>query len=74
MFYYFTTADFFTHGTIEVIINNSFVAYEDVSDNTEGITQIKSTYSIMGHEMRVLTSYIKKVNGRHLNLEGISET
>lgn len=59
VFYYFTTADFFTQGTIEVLSDNSFVAYEDVTGNSDGITKVKSTSTLMGDKMDVSTSYLQ---------------
>jgi hypothetical protein len=59
VFYYFTTADFFTQGTIEVIGENEFVAYEDVSGNADGVTQVRSTSRLTDNEMHVSTSYLK---------------
>ena len=59
VFYYFTTAGFYTRGTIEVIGETTFVAYEDVEGNANGITKVKSTSTLMGNKMRVSTSYLK---------------
>lgn len=59
VFYYFTTADFFTQGSIEFISENEFIAYEDVSGNADGITQVKSTSQLLDDEMNVSTSYLK---------------
>jgi len=62
VFYYFTTADFMTQGEIEVLSNNSFVAYEDVSGDSEmskGITKVKSVSTLERDQMTVATSYLK---------------
>lgn len=60
VFYYFTTAGFYTNGWMEIINDSSFVAYEDVTGNKDGITQVKSTSKLMGDSMSVSTSYFKK--------------
>jgi len=64
-FYYFTTADFYTQGRIEVLDNNTFVAYEKVTGESamsQGISEVKSTSKSNGTEMIVETSYLK--NGK----------
>lgn len=61
-FYYFTTADFYTTGTIEAQGDGSFVAYEDVtgeSEKAKGITKVRSTSELLGDKMVVATSYLK---------------
>ncbi|MFD2166936.1 hypothetical protein ACFSJY_11795 [Thalassotalea euphylliae] len=62
VFYYFTTAGFYTQGWIEQIADNAFVAYEDVSGNKDGITQVKSTSTLTPNKITVETSYFKKGN------------
>lgn len=59
VFYYFTTAEFFTQGTIEVD-SDTFIAYEEVSGNDDGITKVKSTSRLLGDSMQIETSYFKK--------------
>jgi len=60
VFYYFTTADFYTQGTIEVVNEHSFIAFEEVSGSAEGITQVKSTSTLVKGQLEVATSYLKK--------------
>ncbi|WP_462159670.1 hypothetical protein [Pseudoalteromonas sp. GB56] len=60
VFYYFTTADFFTQGTLEITEDGSFIAYEDVTGSSEGITQVKSTSSFKDGQFTVTTQYLKK--------------
>jgi len=43
VFYYFTTAGFYTSGKIDVVSQQEFVAYEAVEGNQDGITKVKST-------------------------------
>jgi len=62
VFYYFTTADFHTKGEIEIIDSNTFVAYENVTGNQDGITKVKSTSTLASNSMTVSTSYLK--NGK----------
>lgn len=60
VFYYFTTAGFYTQGYMEMVSDNSFVAYEDVTGNKDGITKVKSTSTLNGDSMEVATSYLKQ--------------
>lgn len=60
VFYYFTTAGFYTNGYMEWQDSNTFVAYEDVTGNQSGITKVKSTSKLKGDTMTVATSYLKK--------------
>lgn len=60
VFYYFTTAGFYTQGHMEMVSDNSFVAYEDVTGNKDGITKVKSTSTLNGDSMEVATSYLKQ--------------
>lgn len=60
VFYYFTTAEFFTQGRIELVDANTFIAYEEVTNNKDGITQVKSTSKLLDGKMDVSTSYLKK--------------
>lgn len=59
VFYYFTTADFYTHGRIKVVDETSFIAYEDVNGSKDGITKVKSTSTIKADVITVITSYLK---------------
>ena len=59
VFYYFTTADFYTQGTLEVTEDGSFIAYEDVTGSSEGITRVKSTSSYVDDQFVVTTQYLK---------------
>jgi hypothetical protein len=60
VFYYFTTAGFYTKGIIKVLSPTQFVAYEDVTGNKEGITKVKSTNDLKGDKFIVSTTYLKK--------------
>jgi hypothetical protein len=46
VFFYFTTAGFYTHGTMTVT-GTRIVSHEQVIGNKNGITQVKSTSEIM---------------------------
>ncbi|MCF6437689.1 hypothetical protein [Pseudoalteromonas sp. MMG022] len=59
VFFYFTTAGFYTQGTMDVLDDGSFVAYEDVAGNQDGITKVKSTSRFVDGEMEVSTQYLK---------------
>lgn len=75
LFYYFTTADFMTVGEIEVLSENSFVAYEDVdgeSEMSKGITRVRSVSTLAKDKITVATSYLK--NGEWTKPESRSYT
>ncbi|NMP15045.1 hypothetical protein [Thalassotalea sp. Y01] len=59
VFYYFTTADFYTQGYIEIVSDNSFIAYEDVTGNEDGITKVRSTSVLEKDKLTVSTAYFK---------------
>jgi hypothetical protein len=59
-FYYFTTAGFYTRGTIE-FEGDKMITHEEVTGNDDGITKVKGTTELLpGGKMRVLTQYFKK--------------
>ncbi|MCG7536133.1 hypothetical protein [Pseudoalteromonas sp. OOF1S-7] len=60
VFYYFTTAGFYTQGTIEVLSPTEFVAFEDVTGNQDGITQVKSISRFTDGHFTVSTQYLKQ--------------
>ena len=60
VFYYFTTAGFYTKGVMKVLSPTQFVAYEDVTASKEGITKVKSTSEFKDQQFVVSTSYLKK--------------
>lgn len=62
VFYYFTTAGFFTTGTIEIVGEDSFIANETVTGNQDGITKVKSMTRMLNNKMQVETSFLK--NGK----------
>ena len=58
-FYYFTTAGFYTRGTIE-FEGDKMITHEEVTGNDDGITKVKGTTELLpGGKMRVLTQYFK---------------
>ncbi|OCQ19222.1 hypothetical protein A7985_21040 [Pseudoalteromonas luteoviolacea] len=59
VFYYFTTAGFYTSGRIEVKSKHEFVAYESVEGNQDGITEVKSTSRFKNGAFTVSTQYLK---------------
>ncbi|MBB1282532.1 hypothetical protein [Pseudoalteromonas sp. SR41-1] len=60
VFYYFTTAGFYTKGTMKVLSPTQFVAYEDVTGSQDGITKVKSMSELKDDKFLVSTSYLKK--------------
>ena len=62
VFYYFTTADFMTVGEIEILSDNSFAAYEEVTGESQiskGITRVRSISTLSQDKITVETSYLK---------------
>lgn len=59
VFYYFTTAGFYTQGWMEMVNDHSFVAYEDVVGNQDGITQVMSLSRLFKDKMVIETQYLK---------------
>lgn len=59
VFYYFTTAGFYTNGWMEMVNDQEFIAYEDVVGNQDGITQVKSTSRLLQDKMVIETQYLK---------------
>ncbi len=59
VFYYFTTAGFYTQGHLEVRSPQSFAAYEDVNGNDSGITRVESTSEFQNDAFTVSTRYFK---------------
>lgn len=45
VYYYFTTAGFYTHGTMKVE-NNKYISHEFVTGSEDGITEVKGTGEI----------------------------
>ena len=60
VFYYFTTAGFYTKGTMKVLSPTQFVAYEEVTGSKEGITKVRSISELKNDTFVVSTSYLKK--------------
>lgn len=60
VFYYFTTAGFYTKGTMKVLSPTQFVAYEEVMGSKEGITKVRSISELKNDTFVVSTSYLKK--------------
>lgn len=59
-FYYFTTAGFYTHGTMTVK-NNIYTSHEYVIGNEDGITEVKSVATLLENgNIHVKSSYFKK--------------
>jgi hypothetical protein len=63
-YYYFTTAGFYTHGTMQFDANiGQIVALEKVENNQNGITEVKSYSRIMPDgTMEVKSSYLQNGN------------
>lgn len=62
VYYYFTTAGFFTNGTM-TIENTKFISHEMVTGNKQGITEVKSISEILpGGKLSVKAQYFQ--NGK----------
>mgnify|MGYP006145179943 FL=1 len=63
-YYYFTTAGFYTHGTMEFNMQSGeIVALENVENNQNGITQVKSFSRIMPDgTLETKSSYLQNGN------------
>lgn len=59
VFYYFTTADFYTNGTIEFVGTNEFIAREQVTNSAQGYTEVESRSTLSENKLIVSTRYKK---------------
>lgn len=60
-YYYFTTAGFYTHGTMEFdSTNNHIIAIEKVENNANGITEVRSVSALQGDTLKVSSRYLKQ--------------
>ena len=71
-FHYFTTAGFFTQGTIQVE-GNKMISHEIVTGSDEGITEVKATTELLADgKMQSKSRYLKKgewVDGHSVTYE-----
>jgi hypothetical protein len=69
VFYYFTTAGFYTTGTLKALAGG-FVAHESVTGDSDGITEVKSTSELLPDgRLHVVSQYLKNgqwVDGRNV--------
>jgi hypothetical protein len=64
-YYYFTTAGFFTHGTMK-LENAKYTSHESVTGSSDGITEVKATGEITADgKMITKSEYLK--NGKWVN-------
>jgi len=72
-YYYFTTAGFYTHGTMEFDnTNNRILARETVENNANGITEVQSSSELNGDELKVSSRYLQNghwVDGHSANYQ-----
>lgn len=63
-YYYFTTAGFYTHGTMEFNVQSGeIVALENVENNQNGVTQVKSYSRILPDgRLQTKSSYLQNDN------------
>ncbi len=59
VFYYFTTAEYFTHGTMK-FENGKFISTEAVEGNANGITKVKAVAEVLDDgRLKSSSSYLK---------------
>jgi hypothetical protein len=60
-YYYFTTAGFYTHGTMQYYPEDGrLVAEEQVENNAEGVTKVRSTSLLKAGELQTNAEYFKQ--------------
>ncbi len=60
-YYYFTTAGFYTHGTMQYNTNNGqLTAEEQVENNANGITKVRSVSMLKAGELHTSAEYLQK--------------
>lgn len=61
VYYYFTTAGFYTTGTMKMISDSKWTAHETVTGNENGITEVKSTGEMTREGMlKTSSEYLRK--------------
>ena len=61
VYYYFTTAGFYTTGTMKMVSDNKWTAHEMVTGNENGITEVRSTSEITREGlMKTSSEYLRK--------------
>lgn len=77
-YYYFTTAGFYTHGTMRFdATTGSIIAQETVENNENGITEVQSSSTISGDTLRVQSRYLKNgewVPGHSVEYQRVTAT
>lgn len=59
-YYYFTTAGFYTHGTMSIDAKSQMLtAEEDVENNKNGITKVRSVSQLSAKELTVTSEYLQ---------------
>lgn len=60
VYFYFTTAGFYTHGTMTFVADKQqFIAQEDVVNNASGITKVRSITTLKADSLTVNSEYLK---------------
>ncbi|GHG77385.1 hypothetical protein GCM10010919_32980 [Alishewanella longhuensis] len=74
-YYYFTTAGFYTHGTMEFDSENKLIiAREKVENNANGITEVQSSSELSGEVLKVRSRYLQNgqwVEGHSANYQRV---
>lgn len=59
-YYYFTTAGFYTHGTMQFDTKTGvLVAEEDVANNSQGISKVRSRSVLKAEQLQISTQYLQ---------------
>lgn len=69
VYYYFTTAGFYTSGTMRAE-GGALIGHETVTGNADGITEVKSESRVADGRLQVRTQYLKNgqwIEGRNMH-------
>ncbi|MDZ7867770.1 MAG: hypothetical protein U5L02_00965 [Rheinheimera sp.] len=59
-YYYFTTAGFYTHGTMQIDVKTGLLAAEEqVENNANGITAVRSTSTLGAGQLKISSEYLQ---------------
>ncbi|MFA6232823.1 MAG: hypothetical protein WC824_01375 [Bacteroidota bacterium] len=61
MYYYFTTAGFYTQGTMQMVSGSKWTAHETVNGPADGITEVRSTGEFFRDgQLKTTSEYLKE--------------
>lgn len=60
-YYYFTTAGFYTHGTMQYdVASQALIAEEKVENNASGITMVRSVSTLKANQLTTSSEYLQQ--------------